>query len=214
MGRSQERVRLNRACTPSPMDQPNEPFTCRWCGCVHVPVSLRVGERAMCVNCGSVVARRPKSEHTSLAFTLTAAILAIPAAEFPLVTVRKLGAERTSYLWTSVTALWQHGMPLLSVWVALCGIIVPLVLLAALFAIAASARTEAAVHPHKIWMRAARALHRWSMPEVQVLAVLVAFVKIGALVDVAPGPGLWFYAAMAAALLVAWRSAGPPQEAT
>lgn len=195
------------------MDQPKEHLKCRWCGSLHEPVPLRVGERALCVRCGSTVARGSISRHTSLAFTLTAVILAIPAAEFPLVTVRKFGAEHSTYLWSSVTALWQDGMPLVSVWVALCGIMVPLALLAALFALAATTRTEGPATRNHGWLRVARALQRWSMPEVQVLAVLVAFVKIGALVDVQPGVGLWFYAAMAFALLVAWRSAGPPQEA-
>lgn len=195
------------------MDQPNDLLACRWCGCLHRPVSLRAGQRALCVNCGSTVARGSLTRHTSLAFTLTAVILAVPAAEFPLVTVRKFGAERSSYLWSSVTALWQNGMPVVSVWVALCGIMVPLALLATLFAAAASARADGGEHPSLPWLRIARALQRWAMPEVQVLAVLVAFVKIGALVDVEPGAGLWFYAAMACALLVAWRSAGPLQEA-
>jgi paraquat-inducible protein A len=44
------------------------------------------------------------------------------------------------------------------------------------------------------------------MPEVQVLAVLVAVVKIGSVVHIAIGPGLWCYAGMSMAILLALRS--------
>jgi len=141
-----------------------------------------------------------------LAWTLTALILAVPAVQLPLVTVRKFGAEHASYLWTGVRGLWQNGMPLLSVWVPLCGIAVPLALLTTLTMVVSSARSPTPVQPTGLWGRLAIALQHWSMPEVQVLAVLVAFVKIGVLVNVQPGAGLWFYGAMTVAMLFAWRT--------
>ncbi len=173
---------------------------------MHHLVELRVGQRATCVDCGATLSRHRISDDAALAFTLSAVILAVPAAELPLVTVRKFGAEHASYLWTGVRALWQDGMPLLSVWVALCGILVPLTLLATLM-VAIAERAPMRQPTPRFWSRWARSLQQWSMPEVQVLAILVAFVKIGALVNVEPGPGLWFYAAMTLAMLLAWRSA-------
>lgn len=142
-----------------------------------------------------------------MAFALTAAILVVPAAEFPVVTVSKIGGEHVSYLWTGVRAMWRNGMPVLSVWVAICGIVVPMALITTLLVIQLSPRVRSDPKVRRFWIRVANAVQRWSMPEVYVLAVLVAFVKIGALVHVEPGMGLWFYAAVAATTMFAWRSA-------
>jgi paraquat-inducible protein A len=197
------------------MDDPTHGhIACRWCGRVYSAVTLRPGERAVCTECGNVVAHRRLTRDAGLAFAATAIILAGAAANLPLVTVRKFGTLHASYLWTGIQALWTDNMPLLSVWVALCGLIVPIALLASLLALLASERLNPKPTSGRFWRRVGNALQRWSMPEVQVLAVLVAFVKIGALVDVQPGPGLWFYAGMAVATLFAWRNAevqeGPP----
>ncbi len=179
-------------------------ITCPHCGRMHVEVPLRLGERALCVSCGSRLPRARANSDAALAFTVTALILAWPALNLPVVTVRKFGSEHASHLWSGVRALWNDGMPMLSVWVAFCGIIVPLALVTALLVSLPPGRPDSM--PARPWARLARALEHWSMPEVQVLAVLVAFVKIGALVHVTPGAGLWFYGAMTVSLLFAWRS--------
>lgn len=186
---------------------------CPFCGRLHHAINLRRGERAVCIECGATLAHRPRSRDTALALAITALILAVPAVQFPWVVVRKFGAAHPSYLWTGIRALWTDGMPLLSVWVALCGIVVPLALLATLGLLVVAGRRTPDRLAVRVWMRVAHALQHWSMPEVQVLAVLVAFVKIGALVQVDVGLGLWFYAAMTLALLLAWRSAERWEEA-
>jgi paraquat-inducible protein A len=50
-----------------------------------------------------------------------------------------------------------------------------------------------------------RALELWSIPEVYLLAVLVAFIKLDTLAPAQPAAGLWCHAGMSVALLVAWR---------
>lgn len=178
---------------------------CPLCARLHQAVELRRGERALCTACGATLQRRLSGE-AALAFATTALLLALPAVQAPLVIVRKFGADHPNYLWTGVRSLWQQGMPLLSVWVALCGALVPLALIGILAGVVASSRLARDGRPSALWRRAAHALQRWSMPEVHVLAILVAFIKIGVLVHVEPGLGLWFYSAMAVATLLAWRN--------
>jgi paraquat-inducible protein A len=186
---------------------------CHHCGQAHRDAPVAVGQHALCARCGSVLQRSAPPPDVALALTVTALVLAIPALQLPIAIVSKLGHERTSRLITGIVALWRAGMHLLAIWVALCGMIVPLALLGALGALLISARLGRGLsrRQNQWLLGAARAFERWSMPEVQVLAVLVAFVKIGKLVHVTVGPGLWCYGAMAVAILFAWRSAGSPE---
>ncbi|HVU36081.1 MAG TPA: paraquat-inducible protein A [Opitutaceae bacterium] len=181
-------------------------FSCRHCGCVHHEVPLQRGERAVCFQCGSTVGRHSGGD-AALAFAVTGLILMVPALEYPVVIVRKFGIAHSSYIWSSVRALWHNDMALLSIWVALCGLIVPVALLASIVALIVPSHLRRRRPLRPVWRRVAVALAHWSIPEVQVLAILVAFVKIGALVNVDVGTGLWFYGAAAGMTLLAWRQA-------
>lgn len=192
---------------PHPPDPPPAALTCRLCGHHHRSAPLRRGQRALCLRCGTILAQRGwLGRDASLAFALTGAALALPAALLPFIRVDKLGRDHTGLLGTGAVALWDEGMRLLGIWVALCGVLAPMLLLGALAWLLARERLgrgSAADPGHTL--RLVRALERWAMPEVHVLAVLVALIKLGTLVNVHIGPGFWCYAAMSVALLVAWR---------
>jgi paraquat-inducible protein A len=143
---------------------------------------------------------------SALVFSLTGLVLAVPAALLPFVSAGKLGAERISLLFTGVESLWDGGMRLLAVLVFLCGGLLPLALLATLAVLHAPARLGWPTAGFRFLYRAARLLEHWAIPEVQVLAVLVALIKLGSVVNVTIGPGFWFYCAMALSLLMAQNS--------
>ena len=168
---------------------------------------LQPGECARCDRCDTTLAVGPRSgRHAATAFTLTGLLLAGPATVLPFVTVSKFQSAHQSYLFSGAQALWNSGLNLLAVWVGLCGLVVPLVLLGTLAALLQVSQPDVNLPGANLLLRLARAFEQWAMPEVQVLAVLVAFAKLGGLVHVQPGPGLWCYAAMAVCTLVAWRN--------
>lgn len=180
---------------------------CPLCGHEHQPIPLGSGQRALCVRCDAVLARGTRfGPDGTLGFTLTGLVLAVPALLLPFITAGKFGQERGGLLFTGVEGLWDNGMPLLAMWVLLCGAVVPIALLLILAGGLLRARLGWSQRPSAWLSRAAHALGYWAIPEVQVLAVLVALMKLGSLVNVTIGAGFWCYAGMSLSLLLAWRS--------
>ncbi len=181
-------------------------LACPWCGQLHTRIPLEPGDIGKCVRCDAPLATgRAADWSVTLAWVLTSLILWVPANVLPIVSLSQFGVADESRLATSVTGLWQAGMPWVAVLVASCGIVAPLLLLCALAALLVPLALNRAFTGSRFLLRWLRALELWSIPEVYLLGVLVAFIKLGDVVRASPGPGLWCHAGMAIALFLAWR---------
>jgi len=183
-------------------------LTCYLCGQEHRPVRLAPGEKAVCVRCEAVLAKGSRfGPDSALAFSLAGVAFLIPATLLPFVTAGKLGDLRISHLLTGVGSFWERGMVGTGILILLCGGLLPLALLSTLVVIHAPSRLGLRERTDfGILLRAARVLEHWASPEVQVLAVLVALMKLGNVVDVSVGPGFVCYCGMTISLLVAVHS--------
>ncbi len=182
-------------------------FTCPLCAQPHTPVRLRRGHRALCTRCGTTLARPALLGPASgIAFAVTGLVLLVPAVLLPFATVSRIGPPRPTVVLDGAKALWEHDMPWLAGWVALCGTLVPAVLLVSLVVACWAAWRGQSGAFAQAMHSVTQALEAWAMPEVYVLAVMVAFVRVESVADVDLGPGFWCYAAMSVALVLAWRS--------
>jgi paraquat-inducible protein A len=184
-------------------------LTCDLCGLGHRGVQLAPGQVARCVRCDGVIARGTRGGDYPLVLCATGLVLALPAFFLPFISAGKFGAERVSTLFTGVGALWDNGMRALAILVLLCGAILPILLLCTLAAMQAPPRVAAWIGNRDLLGRAANALELGAIPEVQVLAVLVALMKLGSLVNISIGPGFWCYCAMSFFTLLAQRARVP-----
>jgi paraquat-inducible protein A len=198
----------------------NAPLTCHLCGKEHRMVRLAPGETARCTRCDSVLAKGRRGGDVPLVLCITGLVLALPACFLPFMSAGKLGAERVSTLLTGVGALWHNGMRALAILVLLCGALLPIFFLATLALIKAPDRFARWIAGPELLARVVRMLELGAIPEVQVLAVLVALMKLGSVVQVTIGPGFWCYCAMSLCLLIAQHSSDhgavderPPQPA-
>jgi paraquat-inducible protein A len=186
---------------------PNAHFTCHLCGQEHQPLSLMKREKALCTRCDAVIAKGARfGPHAALVFSVTGLIFSVPALLLPFVGAGKLGNERMSTLLTGVGALWRDDMRLVALLVLMCGAVLPIALLWILACLHAPRNVLWRPTRTGEFYRAALSLEHWAIPEVQVLAVLVALMKLGRVVEITIGPAFWCYCGMALSLIIAQQS--------
>ena len=145
------------------------------------------------------------SRESALAFAASGLLFSLPALFLPFVTLQQFGHVRTTYLTVGFFGFWSHGFSVLGAWVLFCGTLAPMALLGLLTVILASHGRKKYSEWHRRARDVAEVIEYWAMPEVQVLGVMVAFFKLGSIVTIRVGPGLWCYSAASLCLLVAWR---------
>jgi paraquat-inducible protein A len=115
------------------------------------------------------------------------------------------GAYSESTVWDGVVSLAQANQWFVAVVVFLASIAIPLVKLASLLYLVASAQLRSRAAPHlrtRLW-RFVDIIGPWAMLDVYLLAVLVALVKLRTLATILPGPGLTAFCAVVVLTILA-----------
>jgi paraquat-inducible protein A len=178
---------------------------CPTCGLVQRVPALEADERARCPRCRATV-RAPRRHARSSARTAAVAATALalwPAAvTLPVMHIERFGYSNAASVWSGSVGLLAAGEWFVGGVVFVCSLLLPLLKIVALLAITLGRR----------WMeRRARAFTyrlvdltgRWGMLDVLLVAVVVAWVKLGDVADVTPGPGAVAFALLVLASLVA-----------
>jgi paraquat-inducible protein A len=179
-------------------------LSCPVCSQKHQAVSFASSTTVSCARCGSVIFRgESKSVSQTLAFSIAALILYIPANIYPILSMEKLGVYSENTIWQGVWELFHNGYWGISILVFLASILIPLLKLLVMIYLSL-ARHYGGRQKLKLGLfRLVKHLGPWSMLDVFLVAILVSLVKLGNLATVHPESGLTAFAAVVVLTLFA-----------
>lgn len=171
---------------------------CPVCGQVQTLPVLKPGYSVNCVRCGTHLVRRRRTSviGTPAAFCITAAVLYLVLLLDPLMTLNVYGRENTVSLWAGPLELAHQGYGGIALLVAFVTIIMPGVAIALMGAILFGASRKRMPDWAPCLLAWYERLRAWSMVEVYVLGVLVAYTKLVDLAVVTLQPGVYVLGAL------------------
>lgn len=176
---------------------------CPGCGLFQTIPALAPGMRAVCPRCGTTLRRaRDDPFNRSIALATAALILLAVMSTTTLMTVQTAGIVHDANLFSGPRELVTRGMSGLALAVLFTTVLAPLAkLLATLYVLVGLRARRPPRHLRKIFLWV-ELLNPWSMIEVFVFGVFVAYVKLGDIVQI--GLGLGVFALMALTIVMIW----------
>jgi paraquat-inducible protein A len=171
---------------------------CPGCDLLQRVPALPSGGRARCLRCGDTLAIEPGegSLQRALALATAAAIVFVIGNTTSLMGLSAVGRQTSTTILGGAYELWLQGYQVTAAAVAFACVLAPAAYLSFLLALLWMSTRP----PLPKWagglMRHASFMLSWSMPEVMLLGILVALIKIAALATVIPGVGLYAMAAL------------------
>ncbi len=168
---------------------------CPHCDALHRRPPLRRGEKALCVRCGSTLARRHRLAPDQVLALVVAAVMVFAIANaFPIVDLRIQGLHGGTTLFGAVAALWSDGRQPMAVLVCATTQAFPLLDLASMLALLLAVSRRRRPGWFGPLLRAVQELRPWGMVEVFMLGVVVSLVKLSGMAHILPGMALWAFA--------------------
>jgi len=136
------------------------------------------------------------------AISLAALILYPLALTLPVMRIERLGHTHVSSIWGGMVDLLAEGRLFVGLAILLFSIVTPIGKLGAMFVLCSGDRLLRASH-RAFTYRVVEFLGRWGMADVLLVAIVVAIVKLGDLVQVTPGVGVVAFGAVVILSLLA-----------
>lgn len=159
-----------------------------------------------CHICGAKIKPLASSElQTTIAWLITSAILYIPSNLYPIMYTTYLGEVTESTILGGVVTLWELGSYPIAIVIFIASVLVPVVKLLALAWLCYSIITKRIVYFKKNHMlfRLTVFIGRWSMVDIFVVAVLVALIQMGNIMNILPGEASIAFAGMVITTMLA-----------
>jgi len=185
---------------------------CPSCGLMQALPVLAPGQAAQCARCPTTLYRTKVHSHDySTALTLTALVLLIVMATTTLMTVETAGISHNAALLSGPAELVRRDMAPLGAVVVFVTLLAPLLrLVGTLYVMIRMYEEHPPPHLRRIFILVEQ-LRPWSMIEVFVFGVFVAYVKLGDLVQIGIGTGV--YALLGLTFILVWADGRLDREA-
>ncbi len=182
---------------------PPELRECPGCGHFQVVPALAKGMVAACERCPTTLRRAAVHSHDmSIALNLAALVLLIILCSTTLMSVETAGIALQAGLFSGPEELVQRGMPSLAAVVVFVTVLAPFARLAGTLYVLIRMQLPQPPHHLRLVFAWVERLGPWSMLEVFVFGVFVAYVKLGDLVKITLEHGI--YALLVLTFVLAW----------
>lgn len=176
---------------------------CQGCGLTQSLPETKGNSRLVCSECRTTLQQKtPKGVQRTMALSLAALILFIPANLLPILSMSQFGFQSESTIWQGVVELWNSGAIGIAIIVLLCSILIPLSKILGLFYLCYSWKSQPPKQNASL-LKFIETIGRWSMLDVFLVAILVAIVKLGSFASVQPELGLVAFASVVILTMIA-----------
>ncbi|HIN09683.1 MAG TPA: paraquat-inducible protein A [Phycisphaerales bacterium] len=178
-------------------------MTCAHCGQTQQLPKIPIGCRATCVRCRETLQQHaPRGVQRTIALSLAALILFVPANTLPILSLSRMGHRSESTILGGVVELWESGTQGIAVLVLFCSILIPLLKILGLLYLCASYQIHSPKR-YSAMLRFITLIGRWSMLDVFLVAILVALVKLGTFASIQPELGIVAFAGVVVLTMIA-----------
>jgi len=185
---------------------------CPGCGLFQTVPALAPGMTAQCIRCPTTLRRTSthRLDHI-IAITVAAFVLLVVMCSTTLMSVETAGISHTANLFSGPEELVRRNMAALGAVVVFVTVLAPLGrLIGALYVLVRSHESRPPRHLRRVFALAEK-LRPWSMIDVFVFGVFVAYVKLGDLVTIGLAAGV--YALLALTFVLVWMDSALDREA-
>jgi paraquat-inducible protein A len=171
---------------------------CPSCGYFQRLPELEPGQVADCRRCHGQLGRRRANPpvSTPLAFCCASVVLYLVAISQPIMTLDLFGRSHSVTLLTGPIELWREGWRLVGLLVLIATAIMPPIVIGLMLAVLAAAARKTLPSWAPDLLRRYERLRPWSMVEVYMLGIFVAYTKLVDLAHVTLGPAVFALAGL------------------
>ncbi len=172
----------------------SELIICYDCDLLFKNPSVDVGYALFCPRCGCKLCEPKKNSISrTLALSITALLLYLPASLMPLMTLDTFGFKQSCSIFDAVILFYDKGYLFVSLMVAFTSLLFPLIKLLLLFIISISLKLKRYSAFLPLFMRCYSFIDEWEMLDVYMIGILVTIIKMYHLVNIQYEPGFFFF---------------------